>query len=103
MINGEVVRKLIIIKKLITEAAVRRCSSKKVLLKTLQYSQEATMLEAPFNKVASLKICNFIKKRLQHRCFPLKIAKFLRTPIFTEHLRWLLQFKSSGEANKWRI
>ena len=34
--------------------------------------------------------CNFIKKRLQHRCFPMKFAKFLRTPIFTEHLQWLL-------------
>ena len=25
--------------------------------------------------------CNFIEKRLQHRCFPVNIAKFLRTPI----------------------
>ena len=25
--------------------------------------------------------CYFIKKRLQHRCFPLNIAKLLRTPI----------------------
>ena len=25
--------------------------------------------------------CNFIKKRLQHSCFPVNIAKFLRTPI----------------------
>ena len=24
---------------------------------------------------------NFTKKRLQHRCFPVKFAKFLRTPI----------------------
>ena len=24
---------------------------------------------------------NFIKKRLQHRCFPVNIGKFLRTPI----------------------
>ena len=23
---------------------------------------------------------NFVKKRLQHRCFPVKLAKFLRTP-----------------------
>ena len=30
--------------------------------------------------------CNFIK----NRCFPVKFAKFLRTPFFTEHLRWLL-------------
>ena len=26
-----------------------------------------------------LQACNFIKKRLQHRCFPVKFAKFLRT------------------------
>ena len=43
-----------------TEAAVHRCSSKKMFL--------------------SLKACNFIKKRLQHRCFPVNIAKLLRTP-----------------------
>ena len=35
--------------------------------------------------------CNLIKKRLSHRCFPLKYAK-LRTPFFTEHLRWVLLF-----------
>ena len=34
--------------------------------------------------------CNFIKKRLQYRYFPMKFAKFLRTPFFTEHLWWLL-------------
>ena len=26
------------------------------------------------------QVCNFIKKRLQHRCFPVNIAKFLKTP-----------------------
>ena len=36
--------------------------------------------------------CNFIKERLQHRCFPVKFAKFLRTPFFKEHLRWLLLY-----------
>ena len=30
--------------------------------------------------------CNFIKKRLQHRCFPIKFTKSLRTPFVTEHL-----------------
>ena len=29
----------------------------------------------------SCQACNFIKKRLQHKCFPVNIAKFLRTPI----------------------
>ena len=43
-----------------------------------------------FNKFASLNACNFFKKRLQHRCFAVNIAKFLRTASFIEHLRWLL-------------
>ena len=29
-----------------------------------------------------LKVCNFIKNRLQHRCFPKKFAKFLITAFF---------------------
>ena len=39
------------------------------------------MLECLFNKVAGLQACIFIKKRLQHRCFPVNIVKLLRTPI----------------------
>ena len=31
-----------------------------------------------------------LKTRLQHRCFPVKFAKFLKTIFFTEHFRWLL-------------
>ena len=42
-----------------------------------------------FNKVAGLQACNFIKKRLQRKCFPLNIAKSLRTA-FKEHLWWIL-------------
>ena len=53
-----------------TEAAVWRCSVKKVFLETL------------------------LKKRLWHRYFPVDFAKFLRTPFVTEHLRWLLLFKA---------
>ena len=34
------------------------------------------MLESLFNKVAGLKVCNFIKKKLQHRYFPVKFANF---------------------------
>ena len=33
-----------------------------------------------------LQACNLIKKRSQHRCFPVNIEKFSRTPIFIEHL-----------------
>ena len=34
-----------------------------------------------------LKACNFVKERLQQRCFSVNIAKLLRTAIFEKHLR----------------
>ena len=41
------------------------------------------MLESLFNKVTELiRPAAVIKKRLQHRCFLVKFAKFLRTPFF---------------------
>ena len=40
-----------------------------------------------FNKVAAFRLATLLKKRLWH---PVNFAKFLRTPFFTEHLRWLL-------------
>ena len=43
-----------------------------------------------FNKVAGLGPATLLKKRLWYRCFPLNIAKFLKTPFLTKHLRWLL-------------
>ena len=47
-----------------------RCSVKEGVLKNFAY--------------------NFIKKRLQHRCFPVKLAKFLRTSIFKNTFERLL-------------
>ena len=48
-----------------------------------------------FNKVAGFRPSTLSKKRLWHWCFPANFAKFLRTPSFTEHLRWLL-LKAEG-------
>ena len=47
-----------------------------------------------FIEVRNLKACNFIKKRLQHRCFPVKCAKFLRIPPILKNIyeRLLLIF-----------
>ena len=65
------------------------------------------MLESIFNKAAGLKVCNSIKKRLQHSCLPVKLAKFLKTPFFTEEFRWLLLtfnsclHRSSGQKQVW--
>ena len=30
------------------------------------------------------KACNFLKKKLQHKCFPVNIAKFLRANFFID-------------------
>ena len=42
---------------------------------------ETPLLWSHFDKAAGLQLCNFIKKRFQHSCFPVIIAKFLRIPI----------------------
>ena len=42
------------------------------------------MLKSLFNKVAGILACNFIKKKLQQRCFPVNIAKFVGTVFFVE-------------------
>ena len=44
----------------------------------LKVSQEDAGARVFFNKVAGLKSYNFIKSRLQHRCFPVNFCKFLR-------------------------
>ena len=48
------------------------------------------MLESLFNRLAGFKICNFLKKRLQHRCFPVNIAEFLSTLILMKICEQLL-------------
>ena len=45
------------------------------------------VLESLFDKVADLQACNFIEKRLQQMHFPVKFAKFSRTPFFEEQLQ----------------
>ena len=39
---------------------------------------------------SGLQARNVIKKRLQHRYFPVKFAKYWRTPFFKEHRQWML-------------
>ena len=50
----------------------RRDFNEKIIWKT-------PALSTPFNKAAVHETCNFIEKRLQHRCFPVNFEKFLRT------------------------
>ena len=59
----------------------QRCSIKKGVLKNFsKFTGKHLCWRLFFNKVAGL----------QHRCFSVNFAKFLRTPFFTEHFRWLL-------------
>ena len=64
------------------------------------------VLESLINKVTGLKV-PFLKRRLQHKCFPVKFTKFFRTSFFTEHFWGLLlkieslqNFKSESRWNK---
>ena len=43
-----------------------------------------------FNEITGFRFATLLRKRLQHRCFPANIAKFLRAALFPEHLRWLV-------------
>ena len=52
--------------------------------KFCKFYRKTSVLESLFNKAAVLKVCNSVKSRLQHRCFPAELAKFLRTPFFIE-------------------
>ena len=58
----------------------------KPTLKDLQNQPSSVFYE----NLHALKIYKFIKKRLQHRCFPVNIAKFLRTPILKNICEQLL-------------
>ena len=59
----------------------QRCSVRKGILRNFaKFTGKHLCQGLIFNKVADLR----------HRCFPVNFAKSLRTPFFTEHLRWLL-------------
>ena len=62
--------------------AVMRYSTKRSVLKNFLNIHRKTPVSEPLsNKFAGLQACNLIEKRLQHRCFPVDIEDFLRTPI----------------------
>ena len=42
-----------------------------------KFYRKTPALESVFNKVPDLRTCNFLKKRLQHRFFPVNFAKHL--------------------------
>ena len=52
---------------------------------------KTTALESLFDKFGGLQASNFITKRLQDKCFPVSIAKFLKTSILKGIFKRLLQ------------
>ena len=64
----------------------RWCFLNKILSKSSQYSQENICVGAFLNKFIGFQACNFTKKGLQHRRFPVNIANFKNT-FFEKHLR----------------
>ena len=63
-----------------------------VLENFCKFHRKISVLQSLFNKIADLQI--------QQSCFLVKFGKVLRTPVFTEHLQWLLLenlFRSSRE------
>ena len=63
---------------------------KKVVLRNFVKLTEKHLCQSLlFNKVAGLRPATLLKKRLWHRCFPVNLEKFLRTPFVTEYL-WML-------------
>ena len=77
----------------VLEVVVRRCSSKVfigVVKNFAIFTGKQLRWSFFFNKIVGMKDCNFIKKTLQHRYFPMNIANFLQNGFFIEHLWWLL-------------
>ena len=60
---------------ILSEVATGDVLKEKVFSKISQISQENTCAGVSF--LIKLQACNFIKKTLQHNCFPVKYAKFL--------------------------
>ena len=61
------------------KAAISDMFIKLGVLKNRNIHRKTPVVESLFNTVAGLQACKLIKKKLQHRCFPENIAKFLRT------------------------
>ena len=52
--------------------------------------RKTPVLQCPFDRFSGFKTCNFPKKGLRLRCFPVNIAKFLRTLTLAKICKQLL-------------
>ena len=64
------------------KSIINRWSIKKLFLKNFAiFTGNHLCWSHFFNENLGLQSCSLIKKRLQHRCFPVNITKFLRIPV----------------------
>ena len=70
---------------------VYRLNTKGVLKNFAKFTGKHLCKSLFFEKVTGLRPATLLTKRLWHWCFPLNVAKFLRTPFCIELLRWLLR------------
>ena len=62
-----------------------------MLLKTSRNPQEKKpFLELLFNEFGGVKAWNVIKKKLQHRYFPVSVVQFFKKPLLQNTAGWLL-------------
>ena len=83
---------------------------KKVFSTVTQYCTKASFLGSLFNEVVGLQACNYIKKRLEHRCFLQNLQKFANTifcktsanDCFSKSLaRWVKVKKITERSSRW--
>ena len=64
------------------------CSVTKGVLKNFaKYTRKHLCQSLLFNKNAGLRPATLLKKRLQHRCFPVNFAEISKNTFFTEQLQ----------------
>ena len=67
-------------KSFIKKQPLQRFCKKGVLKKFHKIHLKTPVSESLFNRLSGLRPASLLKKRLQHRCFQVNFAKFLRTP-----------------------
>ena len=61
----------------------------------LDIHRKTSVMGSLFNKVTSMKACNFIKREFSKGIFLWVLRNVLRTTFFKEHFWWLLQYFKS--------
>ena len=74
----------------LSEAAVRRCSSKQVFLKISQCSQKTPVFESLFNKAGALKACIFIKKEIPTQVSSCEYCEIFKNSFLVEHFLFII-------------